>query len=411
MPRKKTLDQWLEALNQDKIDLGLTRIKTVIAKLKLQPIAPHTVIVGGTNGKGSTVAMLSALGRAAGLRVGAFTSPHLYRYNERMAIDGKPVDDARIVAAFESIDAARGEVPLSYFEYATLAAAWIFKQEKVDLAVLEVGLGGRLDATNAFDADVAVITTVDLDHSAWLGDTRELIGAEKAAILRPERPLIFAGDDCPQSVLKAARAGAAELLRRGQEYHIKASEDGFDLYSEAQQWQNLSPPSLPGAWQRNNAAAAILAMHHLGLDLSREVINRALQNTELACRIQRVSQAPEVIYDVAHNRESATALAAWLRENPVPGQTRAVFAVLRDKQVEQWVGELDAVVDHWFISASHSHRALPTRELLLILVDHVRLISAFDDLASAHRMARACSAAEDRIVVFGSFHNFAELGA
>lgn len=399
---KKTLDDWLNTLNQDKIDLGLGRVKAVHNKLKLNPI--QTITVAGTNGKGSTVAILTSLLTSQGKKVGAFTSPHIFKFNERIAINGEPVSDELIIQAFERIDAARGDVTLSYFEYAFLLACCVFDAVDVDVQVMEVGLGGRLDAVNVLDADAAVITGIDIDHVAWLGDDKEKIGYEKAGVLREKQVAVFGSINCPLSVTKYAESLACDLDLLGEGYDFQIQDASFNYKDSNHDLNHITLPNLQGEWQVQNAAAAINVMLRLGYELTAEGISQALQNIKLFGRMTTISEQPLVIADVAHNSQSAQALANWLKAHPAAGQTRAVFSVLKDKDVGTWLSVFKGVIDHWFVFELQGERAMPLNDLKLTMVEHVGLLSCFKSPQEAYALAKRCTKEEDRLIVFGSFH-------
>jgi dihydrofolate synthase/folylpolyglutamate synthase len=408
-----TLDAWLErllALHPKDIELGLERVGAVWRALGAPRPAPIVIIVGGTNGKGSTVAFLDAMLRAAGHGVGTYTSPHVLRYNERVAIDGVPVDDARLVAAFERVEAARGDISLTFFEFGTLAAFLVLAEAGLDVAVLEVGMGGRLDAVNLIDADVSVLTTVDLDHQAFLGPDRESIGREKAPIFRPARPAIVGELDPPTSVLEHASAIGAQLFRRGIDFDVGVSET-------RPAWAYLEPDGgfielpmperLPAPVQLVNAATAIAALRALGdrLPVSEGAMAEGVRRASVAGRLQRVADAPETVVDVGHNPQAARTLAVWL-EGQGGRRCEAVFAALADKDVPGIVAPLRGLVARWHVAgldadsprgrtaaatAAEVRAALPSVEL----VEHA-------DIASA--LATARSVDDGRLVlVFGSF--------
>ncbi|HEY0504670.1 MAG TPA: Mur ligase family protein, partial [Lysobacter sp.] len=332
----RTLADWLqyiERIHPRTIDMGLERIREVATRLKLGRPAKAVITVGGTNGKGSTVAFIEAIARAAGWTVGAYTSPHLLAYNERVRIDGHDADDASLIAAFEAIEAARGQTQLTYFEYGTLAALWLFERAKLDLAILEVGLGGRLDATNLVDADVAVITTVDLDHQDYLGDEREAIGAEKAGIARAWKPLVLGDDDPPSSVLGHAYRIGAPTWRIANDFFFEPLPPKLDAAGGAQprtwRWREvgrrmeLPMPKLAAPVQLRNAAVAIAALRALPKPpraLPRAAIAEGVVGADVGGRLQRVERdGVEVVVDVAHNPQAARALAAWLQASPARG--------------------------------------------------------------------------------------------
>lgn len=413
----RTLADWLaylERLHPTAIELGLDRVRTVRARLRLDPSFP-VITVGGTNGKGSTCAFLEAMLVAAGRRVGCYTSPHLLAYNERVRIDGVPVTDEMLCRAFAAVEAARGEVSLTYFEFGTLAAVWCFLEAGVEVAVLEVGMGGRLDAVNVFDADVAVVTTVDLDHMAWLGPDREHIGREKAGIYRAGRPAICADPDPPASLLAHAQAIGARLRRVGRDFGWEQGGDGWRFWRRADgtyaELVALPAPALTGAYQYANAAAAIEALQALAprLAVAERAIRAGLSGVRLAGRFQVLPGRPRRILDVAHNPQGARMLAANLRQQPVPGRTLAVVAMLADKDMAGVVQALAGEVDAWFVAGLPPPRGASAEALAEV----VRRLApgtecaGFADVASAHRAACMAAAQDDRILIFGSFYTVA----
>ncbi len=389
--------------------MGLERVAAVAQRLPLQRPGKYVITVAGTNGKGSTVAFLEAIARAAGLRVGAFTSPHLLRYNERIRVDGVDASDEALVAAFERIEAARGEVALTYFEFGTLAALLIFEQAGLDLALLEVGLGGRLDAVNIVDADVAVITTVDLDHQEFLGTDREAIGFEKAGILRAGRPCVLAEKDPPSSVLQRAYALGAFAIRGHSDYLIDALEDGW-RWREPGYQIDLPNPALEAPAQRENAAAAIAALRALDLAVSDAAIRKGVRSACVPGRLQRLPGAPERVLDVAHNPQGARQLGLWLAANPRP--TVAVFSALADKDLLGIVAPVAPHVRAWHLGpiTDAGPRGLSAQALAQ------RLEGALDpaalhlhpSLLAALAAATAQAGPAGRVLVFGSFHTVAE---
>lgn len=332
-----SLDDWLqhqERLHATAIDLGLERVARVADRLGLRRDPPLTVTVGGTNGKGSTTTLLALIYREAGHRVGAYTSPHLHHYRERIAVDGLPVDDAALCRAFAAVEAARGPETLTYFEFGTLAALWLFREAGVRVQVLEVGLGGRLDAVNILDADAAVITNIGLDHRDWLGDTRDAIGREKAGIARRGRPVVVVDPGPPTGLLEALESAGAETIRydRG-DFAGWRGEGGWHWQRGATQWTDLPLPGLAGPHQIDNAAGALTVVDRLQerCPVSREAVHRALPRLHLPGRLQRRGRA---LLDVAHNAEAAAVLARWLAET-YPGQRlQWVAGMLSDKPAE-----------------------------------------------------------------------------
>ncbi|MDQ3205399.1 MAG: bifunctional tetrahydrofolate synthase/dihydrofolate synthase, partial [Pseudomonadota bacterium] len=352
----RTLNEWLdhiERIHPKSIEMGLERVRVVAGALGLQRPAACVITVGGTNGKGSTVAFIETIAREAGLRVGAYTSPHLLAYNERVRINGVEASDEAVVGAFEAIEAARGEAALTYFEYGTLAALWLFQRSALDLAVLEVGLGGRLDATNLIDPDVAVITTVDLDHQDYLGPDRESIGREKAGIARAWKPLVLGDDDPPSSVLRRAYAIGASAIRAGCDFFFEPLEggDGRWRWREVGFEIDLPAPALVAPSQRRNAAVAIAALRASDLAIPDDALVRGVARARIAARLERFDvDGLQILVDVAHNPQAARDLAAWLEASPIGGETHAVFAALGDKDVAGVVEAIAERIDHWHLA-------------------------------------------------------------
>jgi dihydrofolate synthase/folylpolyglutamate synthase len=411
--RPQTLSAWLSHIEQQHpatIDMGLERVRSVAQALGLAQPGAHTVVVGGTNGKGSTVAFIETIARAAGWKVGAYTSPHLLRYNERVRIDGQDVADEALVAAFNAIEDARGSTTLTYFEYGTLAALYLFGQAGLDLAVLEVGLGGRLDAVNIVDADVAVITTVDIDHSEWLGEDRETIGVEKAGIIRGWKPVILGETDPPSSVLARAYLLGANAIRGGSDF--------FADVIDAQHWRwrdvgfsiDLPTPALRGPIQLRNAASAIAALRTLDKPLSRTAITEGVATARIRGRLQAVQRnGVDVLVDVGHNPQAARELGAALKAAPVAGRTRAVFAALQDKDAAGVVEALGGQVDAWHLAGLDGARAQSAQALQARLQDTAAADARqHATVADALEAALAAAAAGDRVLVFGSFHTAAQ---
>ncbi|MFP4244384.1 MAG: bifunctional tetrahydrofolate synthase/dihydrofolate synthase [Ectothiorhodospira sp.] len=416
-PRHNTLQDWLdwqERLHGRAIDLGLDRVGRVADRMGLRPAPAPVVTVGGTNGKGSTVAFLEAIYRAAGYRVGSYTSPHLVRYNERVRIDGRPADDAALCEAFAAIDAARGDISLSYFEFGTLAALWLFRRAPVDVMLLEVGLGGRLDAVNILDADVAVVTSVGLDHQQFLGTDREQIGFEKAGIFRSGLPAVCGDADPPRRLLEHARDLGTALSCVGVDYQVgPVDEPGhWTFHGMGMTLEALPPPGLAGAVQRTNAATALSAALLLEdlLPLTERAVREGIARADLPGRFQCLQSHPEVWVDVAHNPQGAETLAGHLESRPCMGRTLAVMGVMADKDIPGILAPLSPHIQVWHLGGLDVERALDPQ----ILAAHVRV--AGGDVVQVHSGIRdACRAAllqagpADRIMVFGSFHTVAAL--
>jgi dihydrofolate synthase/folylpolyglutamate synthase len=406
----QTLAEWLayqETLHPQTIDLGLRRIREVLDRLDLPRTQTFTISVAGTNGKGSCVAMLDSVLRAEGYRVGTYTSPHILRYNERIAVDGRPVDDERLLVAFERIEAARGDVSLSFFEFGTLAALILFSEEKLDYQLLEVGLGGRLDAVNIVDADIALIASIDIDHQDWLGDNREAIGLEKAGIMRPGRAVVLGDPDVPKRVLEVAQEKGALAFRSGIEFQFEIGEGSWTWIGSDLTIHDLPFPAIPGDHQFLNAAAVIQCLKLL--DSSRavraEAIAEGLKNVHLPGRFQYFEGNPPVLLDVAHNPQSVGVLARHLEKHYPGRQVRAVFSVMRDKDIPAIVRLIQDHVHAWYLAPLSMTRAASPVELTEILhnagVNAVE--SGFGSVGEALSAAQAASGPEDMVLVFGSF--------
>ncbi|MFZ5638214.1 MAG: bifunctional tetrahydrofolate synthase/dihydrofolate synthase [Pseudomonadota bacterium] len=420
----RTLADWLafiEAQHPKTIAMGLERARAVADAMALPRPARRVVTVGGTNGKGSTVAFVEAIARAAGWKVGVYTSPHLLRYNERVRIDGAEADDATLIAAFEAVEAARaampgGAVPLTYFEFGTLAALWLFARSgpasgPLDLAVLEVGLGGRLDTVNIVDPDVAVVTTVDLDHQEWLGDTIEAIGAEKAGIARAWKPLVLGDDDPPSSVLGHAYAIGASAIRIGCDFFFERIDDNRWRWRELGCELELPVPTLVAPVQLRNAAVAIAALRALPEDLPEAAFAEGVRTARPAARLQRFErEGVEIVVDVGHNPQAARALAQWLDAAPTDGPTHAVFAALGDKDVVGVVEALAGRIDRWWLAglADAGPRGLATDAFAARLAGTSAATGTpCATVAEALAAARRDTPRGGRILVFGSFHTAA----
>lgn len=411
----KNLEEWLDyqqRIHPKEIALGLDRVSSVAARLGLQRPARHVITIGGTNGKGSTVAFVEAIARAAGHRVGAYTSPHLLRYNERVRIEGADAGDAAIVAAFERIEAARGDTPLTYFEFGTLAALLLFAEARLDLAILEVGLGGRLDAVNLIDADVAVVTSVAIDHAEYLGNDRERIGAEKAGIFRAGRPAVIAELDPPDSVQQYADRIGARTIRAGRQYRFGDRLGGRWFWQDDGLKLELGKPKLTAPAQTANAAAAIAALRALepSLSVTADHIAVGVAVASAPARMQRIPGPVEILIDVAHNPQAAQQLAQWMLRNRSAGATQAVFAALADKDAPHMVGALLGVVDQWRLAGLDAGARGQSVDQLWRQLSGLlsrTLSSRHETVAEALAAARATAHPGDRILVFGSFHTAA----
>ena len=414
--RFQTLDQWLawqQSLNPREIDLGLDRVARVLHQ------AGHNnhfdcplIIVAGTNGKGSVVAYLEAIALAGGVTVCSYTSPHLLRYNERIRINGCEIDDESLCMAFERIDQARGDEQLTYFEFGTLAAIDLFTAAKPDLVVMEIGLGGRLDAVNIMQPSVAVITTIAIDHTDWLGTDRETIGLEKAGIFRAGCRAVCGDLNPPQSLLNHAAQLEVDLKLIGRDFRVESRGDGWCLRTDGNSMDELPLPALAGEFQLVNAATAIIALESLhGFSADIEMIKQGLRDVRLPGRYQLIRQQPAVIVDVAHNPQAAESLLSQLRAEDCSGKTHAVVAMLADKPVTDVIGLVSSEIDCWYTAGLESvPRGLSARRMEDVveqLVSDVKLCSAAT-VAGACDQALAAAAKDDRIIIFGSFYTVAE---
>jgi dihydrofolate synthase/folylpolyglutamate synthase len=408
--RPTTLEGWLaylETLHPRAIALGLERVARVHSRMDTGLACP-AITVTGTNGKGSTCAMLEAVYRCAGHRTGLYTSPHLVRYNERVKVDGEAQSDDALIAAFNAVEDARGDVPLTYFEYGTLAAFTIFARAKLDVAVLEVGLGGRLDAVNIVDADVAVVTSVDIDHVDYLGATREDIGREKAGIFRAARPIVCADPAPPASLVAHARELGAPILQIGRDYGYSAQDRQWQYWGPGGKRHGLPFPALRGAYQLANASTALAAIDLLRerLHVGAGAVRDGLVAVELQGRFQVLPGVPTIVLDVAHNPHAARALATTLAAMGRFPQTIAVLGILADKDLGGVIGAMRERVDRWFVATLPGPRGASAARVVATLVDAgvaAETTRAFDDVGAAFAAARAAASDADRIIVFGSF--------
>ena len=423
----RTLADWLklhESVHPRSIDMGLERVTRVAQALNLTEPVSAVITVGGTNGKGSVAAHLEALIGAHGARVGLFTSPHLLRYNERIRVDGAEVADATLIEAFERIEAARGATTLTFFEYNTLAALVIFAARALDVAVLEVGLGGRLDATNLLAADVAVLASVGFDHRDYLGDTLELIGAEKAGIFRPDRAAVLGTRAMPASVYAAIAAARARAVIAERDFRWQARADGWDYEGLTVALPGLPPSALAGDIQFRNAATALAALESLGqgvpataqvararralAPLNAAAVAQALRRVQLPGRFQVVPGEVEWILDIAHNEPAARVLAAQLAARPLPGgaggRTFAVIGVLKDKDAAGIATALAEVIDRWIVCALPGERGGSAAQLAARLARVPQSMELAASVVAGCERARAQARPGDRVVVCGSLN-------
>lgn len=410
--KPRTLAEWLDyqqSVHALGVDLGLDRVRAVWQRMGSPSLAKRVITVGGTNGKGSTVAFLEAMLTAARQRVGCYTSPHLMRYNERIRIDGVDADDAALISSFERIELARGEIPLTYFEFGTLAAFDLFARADLDVAVLEVGLGGRLDAVNVIDADAVVITTVDLDHVEWLGPDRDSIGQEKAGIARRGRPAIVGELDPPHGLLEALALQGAQIERAGHHFQVERTIQGWHWRHRDGITLTLPHPELAAPVQYANASAAIAVLHALHVVDDAELARIAAAGMHLPrapARLQSLGGDPALIVDVGHNPQAARALAEWLDAQP-GGRVHAVYGALSDKDVGGVMTALGARIAHWHLASldRDTPRGLPAMVLEGVLRQVLPRASfgTYSDVRHALAAARATAQHGERILAFGSF--------
>jgi len=406
----RSLAEWLafiERQHPEPIALGLDRVVDVLQRIEARLVCP-IITVGGTNGKGSTCAMLESILQAGGYRTGLYTSPHLLRYNERVRIAGSETGDAALCDAFAAVECARANVPLTYFEFATLAALFLFSGAKLDVAVLEVGLGGRLDAVNAVDADCAVLTSIGVDHVEFLGNTREAIGREKAGIFRRGRPAVVADPDPPPSVLSAD----ARMLLIGREFGYVNQGTQWSWWGPSGKRSGLAHPALRGAMQLRNASAALAALDCLRerLPLAMQDVRRGLAEVTLPGRFQVLPGRPQVVLDVAHNPEAAAVLAANLGDSGYAPETIAVFGMLRDKDIAGVVRAMAPRITRWHLATLPGPRGAAAEFLRKILVQEKiqAPVRAHASVGAALAAAKSEAGESDKIVVFGSFLTVAD---
>ncbi|MFK8258069.1 bifunctional tetrahydrofolate synthase/dihydrofolate synthase [Erwinia sp. AnSW2-5] len=392
---------YLEHLHAQAIELGLDRIRRVASSLDLLTPAPVVFTVAGTNGKGTTCRTLETVLMAAGYRVGVFSSPHLVRYTERVRIQGEELAESAHTASFAAIEAGRGDTTLTYFEYGTLSALWLFAEAKLDVVILEVGLGGRLDATNIVDADVAVVTSIALDHTDWLGPDRESIGREKAGVFRPGKPAVVGEPDMPHTIADVAAEKGAQLLQRDRDWSYSVTNDSWSFRDAHGTVEQLPLPQVP----LPNAATALAALRASPLNVDEAVIRRSLHLAMLPGRFQTVAESPRVILDVAHNPHAAGYLAGRLAEVPRNGKVHAVVGMLHDKDIKGTLACLAPQVDYWYCAPLDGPRGATAEQLMAHLAD----AQAFGSVELAWRQALQQATEQDIVLVCGSFHTVAQV--
>jgi dihydrofolate synthase/folylpolyglutamate synthase len=404
-----TLQEWLTwqaSSHHLTIDLGLERVTKVFHDLNPDYIKPPTITVAGTNGKGSCIATLEAIYRAQGYHVGAYTSPHILNYNERIKINAKPVADELICAAFAKIEAVRGDTSLSYFEFGTLAALELFAQAKVDVQLLEVGLGGRLDAVNIIDPDVALISSIGIDHVDWLGETREAIGWEKAGIFRTAIPAVVGDINPPASLAQSAEQKNTPMYCIGQDFHYKKQPTGWDWFSGDRCIQ-LPNPVLKGEHQYRNAAAVIFAIISLAerLPVSDIAIQHGLANVQLSGRFQLIEGEIPVLLDVGHNPEAVKTLLEYLKTTFPEKRIHAIFSMMKDKDIASVLEIMNPVVYDWFFAPLANPRAANEAMMQRIFAQSsvAKVSFGFTDFAESYQTAKSQAQQGDLLLVFGSF--------
>lgn len=404
---------WQETLHPSEIELGLERVEKVWQQLNPERLISIVITIAGTNGKGSSAAITESIMLAAGYTVGCYTSPHLLKYNERIRVSGRPVSDQAICDAFNRVDQARENTSLTYFEFGTLAALDIFAGEQLDVVILEVGLGGRLDAVNIIDPDVALITTIDIDHTDWLGSTRDEIALEKAGIMRSGRPTVFGGSNPPKALLKRASELGVELYIAGEDFSYSRTEESWSWEGRQTQYKHLPEPAAMGEFILQNCSAVFMALELLQkrIVISDRYIENGILGLTIPGRFQVIDGDITVVLDVAHNPEAAAELAANLTKLPRKGKNLAVFSALADKDIVHIVEPLVALIDQWHIGELEANRTATLGQL------HNSLITAgvdasnihnHESLSQAQTKAMADAATHDKLTIFGSFFTVAE---
>ena len=405
-----SLAQWLERvlhLHPKNIEMGLDRVRIVRQRLKTDFDCP-VITVGGTNGKGSTCMMMQAILQKAGYRVGLYTSPHIHNFEERLTIDGQSVPEETFVHYFNKVEKARGDIQLTFFEFTTLVVLQILAKQNLDVAILEVGLGGRLDAVNLIDANVAVVTNVDIDHVDYLGHTRELIGFEKAGIFRQGKVAIYGDYDPPQSLVQCARNVGAELRILGQGYSSVCRGNNWSYTGQTMHFAELDPPALHGKNQIKNATIALMALEAMAhvLPVDERAVRAGLAHAFLPGRFQILEDEPLVILDAAHNPHAAAVLAENLRSTGDSDLTHAVYGAMADKDIDGVIAAVQSSVDYWYLTDLPIQRAATARmlkeKLVAAAIDENK-IRLFDEPAKAMEAAKIKAQKNDKIIAFGTF--------
>lgn len=399
---------WITTLHPTDIELGLDRVKEVAAKLHLLSPGCPVFVVAGTNGKGSTVMGLESIYRAAGYRVGAFTSPILFKHNEQVRIDGVLATDEEFCNAFEKIEAERGDISLTTFEFFTLAALLIFKQHKLDVLILEVGLGGSLDAVNIIDADVSIITSIALDHMEWLGSTREEIAREKAGILRENKFAICGDNDPPATLLEIAQKMETKFFCQGVDFHYRENMVGWNWSYQHIRYDDLPLTTL--AIQNMSTVLMAVTLMQNRLPVPTNAIHKGLAEAKLMGRIQIVNDSVMEIFDVSHNPASVSFLAKQLKKIPCHGKTHAVFSMLADKDIVESINAIKDTIDTWYVAPLSTKRSAAFERLSNAFHQaEINQVTVFSNIVEAYEVAKLKAELGDRIVVFGSFHTVADV--
>jgi len=415
--RFSSLEQWLhwqETLHPSEIELGLDRVRQVYRSLCPETLPFRVVTVAGTNGKGSSIAALEAILLAAGYQVASYTSPHLLRYNERIRLNGEAVSDQTLMAAFEQVDQARQDVSLTYFEFGTLAALRIFCDAQPQIVLLEVGLGGRLDAVNIVDADVALITSIGVDHVAWLGNDRETIAREKAGIMRAGRPVVCSDPVPPATIARHAEEVGAELYQLGEAFDYQLKDNHWCWHYRGEMpltWNNLPPPGLPGEHQYRNLAGALMVLSLLksGFPINRQQIGTGLLQLKLPGRLQLIPGDVPLLLDVAHNPDGTGQLARTLQSQAVTGRNWAIVGMMADKDIRAALTPLIPLIEGWYPVDLNVERAATASQLAEVLTElRVQTVAPQSGVAEALQAARNAAQPGDRIVLFGSFYTVAD---
>lgn len=400
---------WISSIHLSEIELGLERVKEVADRLNLLSPSYPVVIVGGTNGKGSTVAGLESIYRAAGFHVGAFTSPFLYEHNEQVRIDGQFAKDEAFCEAFAKIEKARGDISLTPFEFHTLAALLIFKGTIIDVLLLEVGLGGRLDAVNIIDADVAIVTSIGIDHVEWLGETREKIAREKAGIFRTNKPAICGDPSPPLSLLSYAKENQVDLYCQSRDFFYQENKENWSWVCKKSKQDYVALPSNALALQNMSTVLMAITLLQDQLPVTRKAIDQGLASVTLPGRIQVVEGRVMHIFDVSHNPEAVAHLSKKLKTLPCYGKTYAVFSMLMDKDIKASITAIHTQIDEWYIAPLKTKRAA-SKDMLLAAFKkaNIHCVTLCTSIEEAYQRTISKCLQGDRIIVFGSFHTVSE---